>query len=141
MTVIPDNPFYSSNMNSNHYLTSQTVRFGTVDPPAKRRIVPGGRPHQYSRQKEVYPTAGSVLTTVDLTKHLRLLGKSPSAAGGNSDIWKGELRSLCGDSLHKQLVAIKVLRAVRIRNGDKSERLSLRVQREVAIWSRLQNSH
>ncbi|KAG9005044.1 hypothetical protein FRB94_001867 [Tulasnella sp. JGI-2019a] len=74
-----------------------------------------------------------------VTDLVRRTGEHPFAQGGFSDVWCGELDQEDGSSSEK--VAVKVLRAVKMRNDDSvSGRMQIRMYREVNIWHRLDHS-
>ncbi|KAG8924733.1 hypothetical protein FRC02_010217 [Tulasnella sp. 418] len=64
----------------------------------------------------------------------------PSATGGNSDIYKARLdRGAIGES---KLVAVKVLRSIRIRPGCAPEEiLKKRLMREMSVWCQLDHEN
>ncbi|KAG8922008.1 hypothetical protein FRC02_012213 [Tulasnella sp. 418] len=75
---------------------------------------------------------------LDLTGLWTKLDDVPTSVGGNSDIYKAELAMDIHRNDGKQLVAIKVLRSVRIpANRETSEILKKRLMREMAVWSQL----
>ncbi|KAG8920561.1 hypothetical protein FRC02_000833 [Tulasnella sp. 418] len=72
----------------------------------------------------------------DFTGRWTKLEDIPSATGGNSDIYKARLDQ---DAMAKsKLVAVKVLRSIRIRPGFAPEEiLKKRLMREMSIWCQL----
>ncbi|KAG8922007.1 hypothetical protein FRC02_012212 [Tulasnella sp. 418] len=78
------------------------------------------------------------LNALDFTGQWTKLPNAPTSVGGNSDIFKAELAMDIHRNDGKQLVAIKVLRSVRIpANRETSEILKNRLMREMAVWSQL----
>ncbi|KAG8951444.1 hypothetical protein FRC03_012542 [Tulasnella sp. 419] len=101
---------------------------------------------QTSRDRSVYQQAEEALTLVsgskDVTGRLRKEERRPRAMGANSDVWKGSLREQGIMFRKRQPVAIKVLRSVRIKQGEEATvRLLTRLQREIRIWGPLNHDN
>ncbi|KAG8946385.1 hypothetical protein FRC03_001389 [Tulasnella sp. 419] len=79
---------------------------------------------------------------LDFTGRWTKLDDVPTSVGGNSDIYKAELDMDKHRNDGKQLVAIKVLRSVRIPgNREISEILKKRLMREMTVWSQLHHDN
>lgn len=80
----------------------------------------------------------------DLTQQIRKTKPTPSRTGGFSDIWEGEYTP-AGNNKNPQVVAIKVLRAVHLGDGqtadsaDTQGRLDKRLKREMHVWKPLKH--
>ncbi|KAG8988943.1 hypothetical protein FRB90_002479, partial [Tulasnella sp. 427] len=77
-----------------------------------------------------------------LTGLLNYGSEAPYARGGYSDVWKGRLNPHpTSPSSDGEVVAIKVLRAVRVQSDDRDacpvSRMRKRMTRETSIWSQL----
>ncbi|KAG8918936.1 hypothetical protein FRC02_002027 [Tulasnella sp. 418] len=80
-----------------------------------------------------------VSKAIDVSGRMVLCGNAPAAVGGHSDVWYGRLNDIPPQG--NTPVAIKVLRASRMKVSDISARLLVRLKREVNIWEQLQHEN
>ncbi|KAG8944765.1 hypothetical protein FRC03_001916 [Tulasnella sp. 419] len=87
-------------------------------------------------QQRLSRDSSAMFGAPDFTGRWTKLEDIPSATGGNSDIYKARLDQ---DAMAKsKLVAVKVLRSIRIRPGFAPEEiLKKRLMREMSIWCQL----
>ncbi|KAG8855843.1 hypothetical protein FRB96_006665 [Tulasnella sp. 330] len=122
-------------------LTASGIIASTSCQPKLSVSVPKTLPdiHSSPASPTEHPPSSPLCPAKCLTDLVRRTGEHPFAQGGFSDVWCGELLNQDeGSSEKASLVAVKVLRAVKMRNDDSaSDRMQTRMYREVNIWHRL----